>query len=324
MTQAIRMNATGGPEVLTWEEVQLGAPAMGEVLVRHNAVGVNYIDIYHRTGAYPLPLPSGLGVEGAGIVVAVGDGVSGFKAGDRVAYAGGPPGAYAEERFVPAARVLKLPDGIGFDVAASLTFKALTVEYLIRRCFDVKRGDTVLFHAAAGGVGSIACQWLSELGATVIGTVSGEAKAVYARTNGCHHTIDYRREDVAKRVRELTNGEGVAVVYDAIGKDTFAQSLQSLRTRGTLVSFGTVSGPTPPFDLAELGAKGSLFVTRPSIAHYTAKRDELEAAAKSVFEMIGSGKIRAGKITTFALREVAQAHRDLERGKTTGSIVLIA
>ena len=323
MTQAIRMKATGGPEVLTWEDVQLGAPASGEVHVRHNAVGVNYIDIYHRTGAYPLPLPSGLGVEGAGIVVAVGDGVTGFKAGDRVAYAGGPPGAYAEERFVPAARVLKLPDSVGFDVAAGLTFKALTVEYLVRRCFNVKRGDTVLFQAAAGGVGSIACQWLSELGATVIGTVSGEAKAVYARSNGCHHTIDYKREDVAKRVRELTNGEGVAVVYDAIGKDTFAQSLQSLRPRGTLVSFGTVSGPTPPVDLAELGAKGSLFVTRPSIAHYTAKRDELEAAAKSVFEMIGSGKIKAGKITTFALREVAQAHRDLEGGKTTGSVILV-
>jgi NADPH2:quinone reductase len=218
MTQAIRIKAVGGPEVMAWEDVQLGSPAAGEVHVRHSAVGVNYIDIYHRTGAYPLLLPSGLGVEGAGLVVAVGEGVAGVKAGDRVAYAGGPPGAYAEERFVPAARVLKLPDSVTFDAAAGLTFKALTVEYLIRRCFSVKRGDTVLFHAAAGGVGSLACQWLRELGATIIGTVSGEAKAAYARTNGCQHTIDYKSEDVAKRVREITNGEGVAVVYDAIGR----------------------------------------------------------------------------------------------------------
>jgi NADPH2:quinone reductase len=323
MTQVIRIHESGGPEVMIWEDVTLNAPAAGEVQIRHAAVGVNYIDIYHRKGDYPLPLPSGLGVEGAGTVVAVGEGVDNFKEGDRVAYVGGPPGAYAQERMVPAGRILRLPDSVSFEVAASLAFKGLTVEYLIRRCYAVKPGDVVLFHAAAGGVGTIAMQWLKQLGATVIGTVSSDAKAAHARENGCDHTIDYKRENVVKRVKELTDGAGVAVVYDSIGKDTFAQSLQSLRARGMLVSFGIVSGPTPPVDLAELGAKGSLFVTRASIANYTAKRDELEAAAASLFEMIASGKIKAGKSTSFGLRDVVQAHRELEGGKTSGSVILL-
>ncbi len=322
MTKAITIQKVGGPDVMEWNDVQLGAPAPGEVHIRHEAIGVNYIDVYHRTGAYPLPLPSGLGVEGAGVVVAVGSDVTVFKAGDRVAYAGGPPAAYAEERFVPAARVLKIPDSMSFDTAASLTFKGLTAEYLIRRCFQVKTGDSVLFHAAAGGVGSIACQWLKHIGATVIGTVSSDEKAAFARANGCTHTINYKTEDVAKRVREITSGEGVAVVYDSIGKSTFALSLQSLRTRGILVSFGTVSGPTPLLDLGELGAKGSLMVTRASIAHYTAKRDELEAGAKAVFEMIASGKIRTAKSTVYALKDLAKAHADLESGRTVGSVIL--
>jgi NADPH2:quinone reductase len=319
----VRIQKTGGPEVLGWEDIPLGDPAQGELRVRHTAIGVNYIDVYHRTGAYPLTLPSGLGVEGAGTVVAVGPGVTGFQPGDRVAYAGGPPGAYAEERMVPAARALKLPAGVSDEVAASLTFKGLTVEYLIRRCYPVKRGDAVLLHAAAGGIGSIACQWLRDIGATVIGTVDSEEKAAYAKENGCDHPIVYKQTDVVQRVRELTNGQGVSVVYDSVGKDTFSQSLQALRPRGTLVSFGTISGPTPLIDLAELGAKGSLVVTRPSIAHYTAKREELEAGAAAVFEMIASGKIKPAKITKYPIREVIRAHADLESGKTSGSVILV-
>lgn len=323
MTQAIRIARTGGTEVLAWEEVSLGAPADQELRIRHTAVGFNYIDIYHRTGSYPLPLPAGIGVEGVGVVVAAGAGVTSFKAGDRIAYVGGPPGAYAEERMIPAARALKLPHDISDEVAASLTFKGLTVQYLVRRLFKVQRGDTVLFHAAAGGVGSIACQWLTHLGATVIGTVSSDEKAAHAKADGCEHPVVYTREDVVQRVKEITGGQGVSVVYDSVGKDTFSQSLQCLRARGMLVSFGTVSGPTPPLDLAELGAKGSLFVTRASIAHYTADRGELEAAATELFASIAAGILKPARITRYPLREAAAAHADAETGKTSGSIVLI-
>jgi NADPH:quinone reductase len=323
MAQAIRIHGTGGPEVMHWEEVELGSPKPGEVLVRQTAVGVNYIDVYHRTGAYPLSLPSGIGVEGAGVIEAVGESVSDLAPGDRVAYTGGPPGAYADARLVPAARVLKLPDKVSDQLAASLIFKGLTVEYLMRRCYPVKTGDTVLWHAAAGGVGLIACQWLRHLGATVIGTVSSEQKAEQARANGCDYPIIYTREDFVQRVRTITNGEGVSVVYDSIGKDTFSRSLQCLRPRGMLVSFGAISGPTPLVDLGELGSKGSLFVTRPSVAHYTSKRQELEASAQALFESIMSGRIVAEKIRTYPLRDVAKAHSDLETGKTTGSLILV-
>lgn len=323
MTKAIRFHKTGAPDVLVLEDVTVPAPGPGEIQIRHEAIGVNYIDIYHRTGAYPLPLPNGLGVEGAGVVTAVGPDVKEFQVGDRVAYAGGPPAAYSEERNVPAARSLKIPKDVSADAAARLIFKGLTVEYLIRRCFPVKKGDYVLLHAAAGGIGSIACQWLKDIGAHVIGTVRSEEKAEVARANGCEFPIVYTKENLVERVKEITKGEGVAVVYDSIGKDTFEQSLDCLKPMGTLVSFGIASGPTPAIDLGVLGAKGSLFVTRPSIAHYTAKRDALDKAAEAVFEMIRSGKIKTGKATNYALKDAAMAHKDLEEGRTTGSVVLI-
>lgn len=323
MTPAIRFQRTGTPEVLTWEDIELAAPGPGELRVRHTVIGVNYIDVYHRNGTYPLPLPGGLGVEAAGVVIAVGGGADEFQVGDRVVYAGGPPGAYARERLVPAGRALKLPDGVSDEVAASLTFKGLTAEYLIRRCHAVQPGDTVLFHAAAGGVGSIACQWLKHLGATVIGTVGSDEKASFVRALGCDHAIVHKREDLVQRVKEITNGAGVSVAYDSIGKDTIAQSLQCLRPRGTLVSFGVASGPTPPIDLAELGARGSLYVTRASIAHYTANREELVAGAKALFDAIADGVVKPAKTTRYALRDVQQAHCDLEGARTSGAVVLI-
>lgn len=323
MTQAIRFHHTGAPETMAWEDVEIGAPGAGELRVRHTAIGVNYIDVYHRNGTYPSPLPSGLGVEAAAVVMAVGAGVDEFHVGDRVVYAGGPPGAYALERLVPAARTLKLPDAVSDEVAASLTFKGLTAEYLIRRCHPVQPGDTVLFHAAAGGVGTIACQWLQHLGATVIGTVSSDEKAAFIKALGCDHAVVYRREDLVQRVRDITGGAGVSVVYDSIGKDTVAQSLQCLRPRGTLVSFGVASGPAPLLDLAELGARGSLYVTRASIAHYTANRQELLAGAQALFDAIAAGVIRPAKVTRYALKDVQQAHRDLEGARTSGSVVLL-
>jgi NADPH2:quinone reductase len=323
MTQAIRIHRTGGPDVLQWEEHPLPAPEAGEIRVRHRAVGVNYIDIYHRTGAYPLPLPSGIGVEGAGVVEAVGEGVAHFAPGDRVVYAGGPPGAYATERLLPAARAVKLPDTISDETAAALFFKGLTAEYLVRRCHAVKPGEVVLLHAAAGGVGTLMSQWLRHLGATTIGTVSSEAKAQHARAHGCTHTIDYRREDIVARVREITGGRGVDVVYDSVGRDTFSASLQCLRTRGLLVSFGIASGPVPPLDVAELGARGGLFVTRPSIAHYTATREELDGGARALFGALASGVLQAEPPAIHPLRDVARVHAELEGGKTVGAIVLV-
>ena len=323
MPNAIRIHQTGGPEVLTWETVDLPAPAAGEATVRHHAVGLNFIDTYHRTGLYPLPLPSGIGLEGAGVVEAVGAGVTEVKVGDRVAYAGGPVGAYAEVRNIPAHRLLKLPDAIAFDTAAAMMLQGLTAAYLLRRTYRVQPGDAVLIHAAAGGVGLIACQWAKALGATVIGTVGSPAKAELARAHGCDHVINYSTENFTQRVREITGGEGVPVVYDGVGKDTFMGSLDSLRPLGMLVTYGNASGPVPPFDLLLLSQKGSLFVTRPTIMHYTAKRADLEALGAELFEVVASGKVRIEVNQTYPLKDAGQAQRDLEARKTTGSTVLL-
>ncbi|HJW03509.1 MAG TPA: quinone oxidoreductase [Azospira sp.] len=323
MTHAIRFHQAGGPEVLSWEEVSVGAPGPGEARVKHAAVGLNFIDTYHRTGLYPLPLPSGIGLEGAGTVEAVGEGVTSLKPGDRVAYAGGPLGAYAEERLIPADRLLKLPDSIDFRTGAAMMLQGLTAAYLLRRTYPVKAGDTVLIHAAAGGVGLIACQWAKALGATVIGTVSTEAKADLARAHGCDHPILYTRENFAQRVREITGGEGVPVVYDGIGKDTWAGSLDSLRPLGMMVSFGNASGPVGLLDPLVLSQKGSLFFTRPTLMHYTAKRADLEALAGELFAMVTSGKVKIEVNQTFALKDAAAAHIALEGRQTTGSTILL-
>jgi len=323
MPRAIRIHQTGGPEVLLWEEVDVPAPAAGEATVRHHAVGLNFIDTYHRTGLYPLPLPAGIGLEGAGVVEAVGVGVTEVKVGDRVAYAGGPVGAYAEVRNMPAHRLLRLPDAIAFDTAAAMMLQGLTAAYLLRRTYRVQPGDAVLIHAAAGGVGLIACQWAKALGATVIGTVGSPAKAELAKAHGCDHVINYSTENFTQRVREITGGEGVPVVYDGVGKDTFMGSLDSLRPLGMMVAYGNASGPVPPFDVLLLSQKGSLFVTRPTIVSYTAKRADLEALGAELFDVVVSGKVRIEVNQTYALKDAAQAHRDLEARKTTGSTVLV-
>ncbi|HEX5674369.1 MAG TPA: quinone oxidoreductase [Azonexus sp.] len=323
MPHAIRIHQTGGPEVLSWEEVDVPAPAAGEGTVRHHAVGLNFIDVYHRTGLYPLPLPAGIGLEGAGVVEAVGAGVTEVKVGDRVAYAGGPVGAYAEVRNIPAHRLLKLPDAIAFDTAAAMMLQGLTAAYLLRRTYRVQPGDAVLIHAAAGGVGLIACQWAKALGATVIGTVGSPAKAELARAHGCDHVINYSTENFTQRVREITGGEGVPVVYDGVGKDTFMGSLDSLRPLGMMVSYGNASGPVPPFDLLLLSQKGSLFVTRPTIVHYTTKRADLEALGAELFDVVASGKVRIEVNQTYPLKDASQAQRDLEARKTTGSTILL-
>jgi len=323
MSHAIRFHAPGGPEVLRWEEVGVGETAPGEARVRHHAVGLNYIDIYHRTGAYPLPMPSGIGLEAAGVVEAVGSAVTDLKVGDRVAYAGGPVGAYSEVRNMPADRLVKLPDAIDFETGAAMMLQGMTAQYLLRRTCKVEPGDTILIHAAAGGVGLIVCQWARALGVTVIGTVSSEEKAALARAHGADHIIFYNREDVAKRVREITGGEGVAVVYDGVGKDTFMGSLDSLRVRGMMVSFGNASGPVPPFDPLLLSQKGSIFITRPTLMHHTAKREELEELGGELFAMVASGKIRIEVNQTYALADAAQSHIDLEARRTTGSTILL-
>ncbi len=323
MPFAIRMHQAGGPEVMSWEEVEVGDPAPTEARVRHAAVGLNYIDIYHRTGLYPLPLPSGLGLEAAGVVEAIGTAVTDLRPGDRVAYAGGPVGAYSQVRCLPADRLLKLPDAIDFRTAAAMMLQGLTSAYLLRRTCRVEAGDAVLIHAAAGGVGLIACQWAKALGATVIGTVSNDAKAALASAHGCDHVIHYTREDFARRVREITGGAGVRVVYDGVGKDTFAGSLDSLQTCGMLVSFGNASGPVPPFDPLLLSQKGSLFLTRPTLMHYTAKRADLVALGNELFDVVGAGKVRIEVNQTYPLADVASAHRDLEARKHTGSTVLL-
>lgn len=323
MTHAIRFHQTGGPEVLRWEEVSLGDPPPGEVRVDHEAVGLNFIDIYHRTGLYPLPLPSGLGLEGAGVVTAVGAGVTEFKRGERVAYAGGPPGAYAEARNMPTDRLVKLPEAIDFKTAAAMMLQGLTAQYLLRRTYRVQPGDTILIHAAAGGVGLLVCQWAKSLGANVIGTVSSDEKAALAKAHGCDHPIIYTRENFTERVREITNGEGVPVVYDSIGKDTFFGSLDCLRPLGTMVTFGNASGPVPPLDLLELSKRGSLFVTRPTLFGYTAKRADLLNMAAELFEVVTSGKVKVEVNQTYPLKDAAQAQIDLAARKTTGSTVLL-
>jgi len=323
MSKAIRINETGGPEVMQWVDVDVGEPGPGEVRVRHEAVGLNYIDVYFRTGLYKQPLPAGLGMEGAGVVEAVGEGVGHLKAGDRVAYAGRPTGAYAQARVMPADIVVRLPESISFEQGAAMMLQGLTSQYLLRDSYRVQPGDTVLFHAAAGGVGLIACQWLKALGATVIGTVGSDEKAALAQAHGCDHTIIYTRESFVDRVKEITGGKGVPVVYDSIGKDTFNGSLDCLAPRGTMVSFGNASGPVPPVDISVLGNKGSLRLTRPTLMTYVVHRELLEPMAAELFDVVGSGKVKIDVRQRYALADVAQAHRDLEGRKTTGSTVLL-
>lgn len=323
MPHAIRIHKTGGPEVLQWEEVAVGDPGPGEARVRHTAVGLNFIDTYQRSGLYKLALPSGLGGEGAGVVEAVGAGVTDVKPGDRVAYCGGPPGAYSEVRVMPADRLVKLPEGVSERTAATLMLKGLTVQYLLRQTFPLKGGETILFHAAAGGVGSIACQWTRALGVTMIGTVGSDEKAAIAKANGCAHTIVYTRENFVERVKQITGGKGVPVVYDAVGKDTFPASLDCLSPRGMFVSFGNSSGPIAGFDILLLSQKGSLYATRPTLATYTAARSALLAMAAEMFELVKAGKIVSEARQTYPLKDAAQAHRDLEARKTTGSTLLL-
>ncbi|AIO46893.1 MULTISPECIES: quinone oxidoreductase family protein [Burkholderia] len=323
MPKAIRYDQPGGPDVMKWVDVEVGAPKAGEVRIRQHAVGLNYIDVYFRTGLYPQPLPGGLGMEAAGEVTAVGDGVTAFKAGDRVAYVGQPPGAYAQERVMPAERIVKLPDGIGYDDAASVMLQGLTAHYLLRRTYPVKAGDTILIHAAAGGVGLLVCQWAKALGATVIGTVGSDEKAELAKAHGCDHPIVYTRENFTQRVKAITNGAGVPVVYDSIGKDTYIGSLDCLAPLGYFVSFGNASGPLPPIDSKEFSSRGSLFFTRPTLFSYIAKRADLEAAAAELFDVILSGKVKTSINQRYPLAEVGRAHADLEARKTTGSTILV-
>ncbi len=324
MPKAIRIHEHGGPEVLRWEEVEVGEPGPGQLRVRHGAVGLNYIDVYHRTGLYPLPsLPWTLGMEGAGQVEAVGEGVTEFKPGDRIAYASPPVGAYAEVRLIPADRVVALHDAIDDRTAAAMMLQGMTAQYLLRRTYRVQAGDAILLHAAAGGVGLIASQWARHLGAIVIGTVGNDEKAELARAHGCHHVIVYNRENFTERVREITGGQGVAAVYDSVGKDTFMGSLDCLRPLGMMVSFGNASGPVPPFEPGILAAKGSLFFTRPTLMTYTAQRADLLASAAELFEVVSSGAVRIEVRQTYPLAETARAHRDLEARQTTGSTVLL-
>lgn len=321
MTHAIRFHQAGGPEMLVSEEVSLGKPGPGEARVRHTAIGLNYVDTYIRSGMYPATLPSGLGTEAAGVVEEVGPGVTEVKPGDRVAYAGGPLGAYAAARIMPADRLVVLPDGISDQQAAAIMLKGLTAQYLIRQIHRVSKGDTILFHAAAGGVGLIACQWAKSLGATVIGTVGSEAKAELARAHGCDYPIVYTREDFVARVSEITKGAKLAVVYDSVGKDTFMKSLDCLRPRGLMVSFGQASGAIGPIDLGIFAQKGSLFFTRPTLVTYAAQRQDLLAMAKDLFEAVQSGAVKIAVNQTYPLRDAARAHRDLQSRKTTGSTV---
>ena len=322
MSHAIRIHQTGGPEVLRWEEVTVGEPAPGEVRLRHRAIGVNFIDTYFRSGLYPMTFPSGLGREGAGVVEAVGEGVTDLRPGDRVAYGSSPLGSYSEVRCMPSGVLHKLPEALDFETGAAMMLKGLTAAYLLLHAYPVRSGDAILIHAAAGGVGLIACQWAKALGATVIGTVSTEAKAELARRHGCDHVIDYTHEDVAARVREIT-GEGVAVVYDGVGKATFMASLDSLRPRGLLATFGNASGAVEPFSPLLLAQKGSLYVTRPILDHYMRTRQEGEALVRALFDIVLSGKVKIAVDQTYPLAEAAQAHRDLESRKTTGSTVLL-
>lgn len=324
MAHAIRMHEVGGPDVLRWEEVAVGNPGPGQARIRHVAVGVNFADTYFRSGLYPIPLPNGIGVEAAGIVESVGEGVSHVAPGDRVTYTGfvNTLGAYSTERVIPAAPLIKLPPAISCETAAAMTMRGLTSAYLLRRIWPLQAGDAILVHAAAGGVGLIVSQWAKLLGLEVIGTVSTEAKAAIARAHGCDHVIRYGEEDVAKRVREITGGAGVSVVYDSVGKDTFASSLASIMRRGLLVCVGTASGPIPPIDAMQLALKGSLYVTRPALADYIADPAEKNALASELFEHVAAGRIRIEINQRYRLQDAAQAHRDLESRKTMGSSIL--
>ena len=321
--KAIRMSKVGGPEVLEYVDVELGEPGPGEVLIRQHAIGVNFLDIYFRVGLYPVPLPAGMGQEGAGVIEKVGPGVTHVKVGDRVAYAGRPAGSYAQARVMPADILIKLPDAISFEQAASMMLQGMTVQYLLNSTYKVQKGDTVLFHAVAGGVGSIACQWLKALGAITIGTVGSPEKAALAKSMGCDHTILYREEDFVKRVREITGGKGVPVVYDSIGKDTFMKSLDCLSPLGTLVTFGNASGPVPLLDVSILAGKGSLKVTRPTLTTYVLNRELLEPMAADLFNRVMSGQVKIDISKRYPLEQAAQAQRDMEERKTTGSIILL-
>ena len=325
MAKAMRIYEQGPPEVMKWEDVEIAPPGPGEIRLRHKVIGLNYIDTYHRSGLYKLPLPSGVGSEGAGIVEAVGPGVTEFQIGDRANYASGTPlqpiGGYAEVRNVPAARVVKTPDGIDFEQAAAMMLKGMTVQYLIKRTYAVKPGDTVVFHAAAGGVGLIACQWLKALGVTTIGTASSDEKCELARAHGATYCVNYNTEDFVARVKEITNGKGVPVVYDGVGKDTFDRSLECLAPFGTMVTFGNASGSVPPVDLGKL--KGTLYVTRPSLPPYTSPRENLVSTANDLFDIVLAGKVKIDINQRYPLKDAVQAHRDLESRKTTGSTVLV-
>lgn len=324
MPHAIRIHETGGPEVLRFEEVEVGRPGPGEARLRQTAIGLNYIDTYHRTGLYPVPsLPHAIGMEAAGIVEEIGEGVTEVKPGDRVAYATPPPGAYAELRLIAARKLIPLPDAVDERTAAAMMLQGMTVEYLIRRTFRVEQGMTVLFHAAGGGVGLIACQWLEHLGATVIGTVGSDEKAALVREHGCAHPVVYTREDFVERVREITGGKGVPVVYDSVGKATFQGSLDCLARRGMLVAFGNASGAPPPLDPLVLSRKGSLFLTRPGLVDYTATREELLESAAALFDVVARGAVKITVRQTWPLREAPEAHRALESRRTAGSTILL-
>ena len=322
MAKAIRFHETGGPEVLRLEQVEVGEPGPGQARVRHSLIAVNFIDVYFRTGRYPLPLPNGIGSDAVGVVEAVGAGVTDIKVGDRVGYLLGPQGAYSEVRVMPADVLIPLPDGISDRTAATLIMKGMTVQYLFRQVFPLKGGETILYHAAAGGVGLIACQWARAIGVTMIGVVSSDEKAEVARANGCAHTLISGRDDIAKRVREITGGKGVPVVYDSVGKDTLMASLDSLQVRGTLVSNGTSSGPVV-VDSTLLAAKGSLWMTRPAMVHYATPRSHMLSMAQELFGLVLAGKIASEPKQTFALADAAEAHRALESRKTVGATVLV-
>ena len=322
MTKAVRFHKTGGPEVLQLEDVQVGEPGQGQARVRHTAIGVNFIDTYQRSGLYPMQLPATAGNEGAGVVEAVGAGVTTVKVGDRVAYTG-QVGSYSGQRLLPADRLVKVPEGISDEQAASMMLKGMTVQYLIHRTYAVKAGDTVLWHAAAGGVGLIACQWLKAIGATVIGTVGSEAKAKLAKAHGADHVINYSTENFVERVKAITGGKGLPVVYDSVGKTTWEGSLDCLRPLGMMVFFGNASGPVPPLNTGILAQKGSLYVTRPTLMTYTASRADLEMTSKSLFDVVKSGKVKIEISARYKLADAAQAHRDLEGRKTTGSVILL-
>jgi NADPH:quinone reductase len=323
MPKAIRIHQQGGPEVLKWEEVQVGEPGPGEARVRHKACGLNFLDVYQRSGLYKIALPAGMGSEAAGVVEAIGANVTQIKVGDRVAYCGGAPGAYSEVRVMPAERLVALSDSISFEAAAAMMLKGMTAQYLLRQTYKVRPGETVLFHAAAGGVGLIASQWLKALGATVIGTAGSEEKCALAKAHGADHCINYRKENFVERVKAITGGKGVPVVYDSVGKDTFMGSLDCLQPRGLMVSFGNASGAVPPFEPGVLSQKGSLYLTRPTLVTYTAKREDLLAAAKDLFEVVSSGRVKIEINHRYPLKDAALAHRDLEARKTTGSTILL-